>query len=266
MTTPDVPSVRTPTAAASACASPRPLRPARAVEPRTVLRAPGAALLVLLALLAGPPGWAAVPEPEPEPAAAEPDTGRFLPPWLHYHGSVGLGWISAPVPIRQRYQAGQDFELGLEVRPRANLRARVSGEYQVLPAVGRATYQIVTFMDPDGGTLSDTLSFDWLARGWLGAANAEVQWRALPHTWLLAGAGRGYLEAGVRAYHFKDPFIELNVEFPGSSGWAWITMLGARYEFDLFGPVLGAEVRWSTLDRPQDVLRTWSIRVGWQGR
>ncbi len=225
--------------------------------------------LVLLALLLSSvaPARAAVPEPAPPAAlASAADSGSFLPRWLHLHGSIGLGWIQSPVFIRQRYEAGQDFEFGLEARPRPRLRVRFNGEYQVLPAVGRASYQFVTFQDIDGGQLKDTLSFDWRGRGWLGAARAELQWRALPHTWLIAGVGRGYLAAGMRAYHFRDPFQTLDVEFPGSSGWAWIGALGARYDFDLFGPTLGAEVRWSTLDRPQDRLQTWSLRIGWQGR
>lgn len=220
-----------------------------------------------LLLLSSSPVRAAVPEPPPARApAAAPDSATFLPRWLHAHGSVGLGWIHSPEFIRQRYEVGQDFELGIEARPRPRLRVRLNGEYQVLPAVGRASYQFVTFQDLEGNQAVDTLSFDWRGRGWLGAARAEVQWRALPHTWLMVGAGRGYLGAGLRAYHFRDPFQTLDVEFPGSSGWAWIGSLGTRYDFDLFGPTLGAELRWSTLDRPQDRLQTWSLRIGWQGR
>jgi hypothetical protein len=224
-------------------------------------------LIALAACLSPSRARSAVPEPAPEPpAAAAPDTTGFLPRWLHLHGSFGLGWISSPTFIRQRYQAGQAFELGLEVRPRPNLRLRLNGEYQVLPAVGRVTYQVVTLQDLEGAQLLDTLSFDWIGRGWLGSARTEAHWRVLPATWLMAGAGRGHLGAGMRAYHFRDPFVTLDVGFPGSSGWAWISMLGARYEFDVFGPTLGAELRWSTLDRPQDRLQTWSIRVGWQGK
>jgi hypothetical protein len=231
-----------------------------------VPRAPAASFLLALGLLV-PAARAAVPEPESPPSVSQvPDTSRFLPRWLHLHASVGFGWISSPRFVRERYQGGQDFEAGLESRPRPGLRLRLSGEYQVLPAVGRATYQIVAFEDLEGGQLLDTLAIDWYGRGWLGAARAEVQWRTLPHTWLLAGAGRGYVEAGMRPYHIEHPGITVDVEFPGSSGWAWIGMLGARYEFDVFGPLLGAEVRWSTLDRPQDRLRTWSIRIGWQGK
>lgn len=229
--------------------------------------------LLLLALsspaltIAAGSARAAVPEPPPranQPAAA--DSAQFLPRWVHMHGSFGYGWIQGPAVIRQRYEAGQDFELGLEARMRPNLRLRVNGEYQVLPAVGQAIYQFVVSQDLDGSQAVDTLSFEWRARGWLGAARTELQWRALPHTWLMAGAGRGYLGAGVRAFHFRDPFQTLDVRFPGSSGWAWIASAGARYDFDVFGPLLGAELRWSTLDRPQDRLQMWSLRIGWQGR
>jgi len=235
-------------------------------NPAARRRRPPPAALALAACLFTLPASAAVPEPSPEPPAAAPDSAGFLPRWLHLYGSAGIGWISAPRFIRQRYQAGQAIELGLEGRPRRDLRLRFGGEYQVLPAVGRATYQIVTLRDLEGGVALDTLSFDWIGRGWLGAARGEAHWRALPATWLMAGVGRGFLAAGMRAYHFRDPFIELDVEFPGSSGRAWIGMLGARYDFEVFGPRLGAEVRWSTLDRPQDRLQTWSIRIGWQGK
>jgi hypothetical protein len=225
--------------------------------------------LALAACLLAAPALAAVPEPESEsqpPAASASDSARFLPRWLHAHGSVGLGWIASPAFIRERYEVGQAYELGVEARPRSNLRVRVAGEYQVLPAVGRVTYQIVTFEDLEGGQAVDTLSFDWIRAGWFGSGRTELQWRALPETWLIAGAGRGFLRAGHRPYHFRDPGYTVDLAFPGSSGWAWTGMLGARYEFDLFGPRLGAELRWSTLERPQDRLRTWSIRIGWQGR
>lgn len=223
-------------------------------------------LFCVLTLGAGR-GLAAVPEPPRGPGAvAARDTSHFLPRWLHMQGSAGYGWIQGPEPIRQRYEAGQDFELGLEARMRPGLRLRLNGEYQVLPAVGSATYEFVVSQAADGTQVLDTLSFDWRGRGWLAAARTELQWRALRRTWLIAGAGRGYLAAGVRAHHFRNPFEMLDVRFPGSSGWAWIASAGARYDFDLFGPMLGAEVRWSLLERPQDRLQMWSIRIGWQGR
>jgi len=227
-----------------------------------------AAATCALALLAiAPVALAAVPEPPTgAPPASAPDTSRFLPAWLHLHASLGFGWIATPTFLRQRYEAGQDIEFGVETRMRKNFRLRLNGEYQALPALGQATYQTVIFRDLDGGEVRDTLSFDWRARGWLGAARMEAQWQALPHTWLLGGFGRGYLGAGLRAFHFADPFTTLDVHFPGSSGWAWITSAGMRYDIDFLGPVLGAEVRWSSLDRPQDRLQTWSIRIGWQGR
>ncbi|HEY6196046.1 MAG TPA: hypothetical protein VI504_13470 [Candidatus Eisenbacteria bacterium] len=199
-------------------------------------------------------------------APAAPDTAHFLPRWLHSNGSAGYGWIQGPALIRQRYEAGQDFELGLEARPRPRLRVRLSGEYQILPAVANATYAFVSSSQAKGTPVIDTLSFEWRQRGWLGAARGEFLWRALPHTWLVAGAGRGYLGAGVRAFHFSNRFETLDVPFPGSSGWGWIASAGARYDFDLFGPMLGAELRWSAFDRPQDRLHMWSLRIGWQGK
>jgi hypothetical protein len=239
---------------------------ARANLQRCAIRAALTLVLAALAWLAPARSRAAVPEPTPPSAPAPPDTTAFLPRWLHLHASLGVGWISSPRFIRERYEAGQDVEAGFEVRPRANLRWRLNGEYQVLPALGRVTYQSVAFEDPEGNVYADTISFDWRGRGWLGIARTELQWRALPNTWLLLGAGRGYLAAGQRAYHYSSPFETLDIAFPGSSGWAWIGTTGVRYEFDIFGPVLGAEVRWSTLDRPQDELQMWSIRIGWQGK
>lgn len=232
------------------------------------LRPPFVRLVALSIALACLPAAArgAVPEPSAPPAPAAPDTSQFLPRWLHVQAGVGFGWISSPVFLRQRYEAGEGFEAGLEARMRPNLRLRLNGEYQVLPAVGLLNVAFVSFTDVDGGQVVDTLSFDWRRAGWLGSIRTELQWRALPHTWLLLGAGRGYLNAGVRPYHFRDPFVTLDVEFPGSSGWAWTTSAGARYDFDIFGPVLGVETRWSSLDRPQDRLQTWSIRIGWQGK
>lgn len=237
----------------------------RAVLQRFASHVPAIVVAGALAL-AAVPTRAAVPEPPPPAAPAPPDTTAFLPRWLHLHAALGIGWISAPRFIRERYEAGQDFEAGFEVRLRPRLRLRLNGEYQTLPALARVQYQFVTLRDADGNAVTDTLLFDSLGRGWLGAARTELQWRALPHTWLLFGAGRGYLAAGHRAFHFEDQNETVDIAFPGSSGWAWITSLGASYEFDLFGPTLGAEVRWSRLDRPQDELDTWSIRIGWQGK
>ena len=219
--------------------------------------------LPMVAALATHAG-AAVPEPPP-PAAVTPavDSGAFLPRWLRFRGSVGYGWISAPTDIRQRHEAGQALELGVEAQPRPRLRFRVNGEYQVLPAVSRLDYTLIWFEDLDGNSLRDTISVEARGRSWLASGRAELQWRALPHTWLLAGGGRGYLAAGLRAYHFRNQFETLDIEFPGSSGWAWTTSLGARYEFDVFGPMLGAEVRWTNLARRQDHIQTWSIRIGW---
>jgi hypothetical protein len=224
--------------------------------------------IVLAAALALPalPTRAAVPEPPPPAAPAPPDTSAFLPRWLHLHAALGIGWISAPRFLRERYEAGQEIEAGFEARLRPRLRLRLNGQYAMLPALARVNYQFVTSRDLDGNAVTDTLLFDSLGRGWLGAARTELQWRALPHTWLLLGAGRGYLAAGHRAHHFEDQNETIDIEFPGSSGWAWITSLGASYEFDIFGPTLGAEVRWNRLDRHQDELDTWSIRIGWQGK
>ena len=228
---------------------------------------PSLVLAAATLLLAAAPARSAVPEPPPPPQARSgPDTSRFLPRWLHMQASVGYGWIQGPVLIRQRYEAGQDFQLGFEARMRPNLRLRLDGEYQVLPAVAKASYAVLSFRNSDGSLASDTVSFEWRGRGWLGAARSELQWRALPHTWLTVGAGRGYLDAGVRPFHYASPFESLDIEFPGSSGWGWLTSAGARYDFDLFGPLLGAELRWSTLDRPQDRLQMWSLRIGWQGK
>ncbi len=234
------------------------------------LRMSVTAPLLVAALLAFSPAsvvHAAVPEQSfPAQRAAVPDTSQFLPRWLHLHAGVGYGWLSSPPNIRERYEAGQDFEFGVEARTQPRVRLRLSGEYQVLPAIGRVNYTIFGTEPRGGGTATDTLSFDWKQRGWIGAARLEGQFRLLPHTWLLAGGGRGYLGAGVRPYHFRDPFGTVDIEFPGSSGWGWLTSAGARYEFDIFGPVLGAEVRWSVFDRPQDHLQLWSIRIGWQGK
>lgn len=225
-----------------------------------------AALATVAAVASNPLVHAAVPEPQPshaEPAAH--DSSQFLPRWLHMQASVGLGWIAGPAFIRERYEAGQDFELGVEARPRPGVRLRLNGEYQVLPAVGVAHYQFVAAQGLDGSQVIDTLSFDWRQRGWLGASRLELQWRVVPHVWLMGGAGRGYLGAGVRAFHFADPFQSLDVTFPGSSGWAWIVTQGVRYDFDLFGPMIGVEVRHSALERTQDTLQMWSVRIGWQG-
>ena len=95
-------------------------------------------VFVVAAGAAAMPARAAVPEqPQRPQAPAPPDTSHFLPGWLHLHGSIGYGWIQGPAVIRQRYEAGQDFQFGLEARPGPRLRVHLDGEYQVLPAVAR---------------------------------------------------------------------------------------------------------------------------------
>src|ERR1044072_7544323 len=70
---------------------------------------------------------AAGPPPRRAKAPAAPDSAHFLPRWLHSNGSAGYGWIQGPALIRQRYEAGQDFELGLEARPPAGAGAGAGG-------------------------------------------------------------------------------------------------------------------------------------------
>lgn len=230
-------------------------------------RLPAIPALVVTLCCVAPCARAAVPEQSfPAQQAAVSDTGQFLPRWLHLHGSIGYGWLSSPRRIRERYEAGQDFEFGLEARVQPRLRLRLNAEYQVLPALGELRYTILNTGGRVGGALSDTLSFDWQQRGWLGASRAEAQLRVLPHAWLIAGGGYGYLESGVRPYHFEDPFGTVDIVFPGSSGWGWLGSAGLRYEFDLFGPTLGVETRWSAFTRKQDDLQLWSVRIGWQGK
>lgn len=236
--------------------------------PFAVRRAPGvsaAALLLALGLCAAP-ARAAVPEQSFPAQQAPTDTGQFLPRWLHLHGSAGYGWLSSPGTIRRRYEPGQDFEFGLEARSHARMRLRLNAEYQVLPAVGELNYTILRAGARGDGAIYDTLSFDWRQRGWLGAGRAEAQYRVLKGVWLIGGAGYGYMASGVRPYHFDDPFGTIDVRFPGSSGWGWLGSAGLRYEFDVFGPVLGVETRWSAFTREQDDLQLWSVRIGWQGK
>ena len=78
----------------------------------------------------------------------------------------------------------------------------------------------------------------------------EGQWALTPQLWMIGGIGRGYLETGLRTLHVGNQFESLDLDFPGSSGWAWIATAGTSSEFDLFGPRLSAEVRTSYLMRP----------------
>jgi hypothetical protein len=190
------------------------------------------------------------------------DSSGVLPRWLHFNASAGAGWISAPAKIRKRYEGGWNLDGGVEARVHPRLRLRLNGEYQMLPSIGKEIYGIDNYLDANGVFHSDTLAFEYLNRGWLGAARLEAQAKVLPHFWIIGGIGRGYLGSGGRAYDFATPFESLNVKFEGSNGWAWIPMAGARYDFDVFGPLIAFETRYSALQRKQDVLHTWSIRVG----
>lgn len=220
---------------------------------------------LMLTLLSARPVTAAVREPEPEPEESQVvivDSSGVLPRWLHLNASVGAGWISAPVHIRKRYEGGWSLDGGLEARLHSRLRLRLNAEYQTLPSIAQGIYGIDNYFDANGVFHSDTLAFEYLRRGWLGAGRLEAQAKVLPHIWLLGGIGRGYLSSGGRAYDFATPFESRNVTFAGSNGWAWIPMIGARYDFDAFGPLVAFETRYSALQRKQDVLHTWSIRIG----
>jgi len=89
-----------------------------------------AAAMLLLAACALAPGTArAQGSGYGEPVKTAPrDTSRFLPDWLHLHAAIGVGWLASPIQIRQIYQAGQGYELGLEARPADAWRLRLNAE------------------------------------------------------------------------------------------------------------------------------------------
>ena len=227
-----------------------------------------ATLAALAAWLgASPPARAAVPEPDDAAAkAAAPDTGRFLPRWLHAHASAGLGWLASPEWMRKFYQAGQSYEVGLETRPTASFRLRLNGEYQALPAVAEMSRTFITSVPLlDQAPARDTVVVEARGTGWIGSGRLEGQMALTPEIWLIGGFGGGYLSTGLQTVHLSDPFTSYDFDFPGSSGWAWIATAGASYEFEIFGPRLSAEVRTNILMRERDRLQTWSIRLGWGG-
>jgi len=231
---------------------------------RNLLAALSLAVLACAPHIAG----AAVPEPTPEELqkAASKDTSRFLPQWLHLHAAVGLGWLASPEWLRKFYQAGQSYELGFEVRPGSTLKLRLTGDYQVLPAVTRAKFTFITSVPGlDGTPLRDSLQVETRANGWIGSGRLEAQWGLTPHLWLLGGFGPGYLNTGLESFHERDDFSSLDFEFPGRSGWTWIGTAGASYEFEAFGPRLSAELRTGYIMRELDRMQTWSIRLGWGG-
>ena len=230
-----------------------------------------AMLASLAACLAAPrPAGAAMHEPPAEgdkpSASAATDTSRFLPRWLSLHGSAGLGWLASPEWMRKFYQAGQSYDLGLEARPGATFRLRLNGEYQGLPVVTEAQYSYVYGVTIEGVPLRDTVVVQDRGNGWIGSARLEAQWALAPELWLLGGLGRGYLETGLHSQHPSDAFASsFNIDFPGSSGWAWVATAGTSYEFALFGPRLSAEVRTSYLMLGTSRMQIWSIRLGWGG-
>ena len=235
------------------------------------------ATLALLAACIGAPrsARAAVPEPPAEgakpAAAATPDSSRFLPRWVSLHASAGVGWLASPEWMRKFYQAGQSYDAGFEARPGKTFRLRLNGEYQALPAVTNASFSFVTSIPGlDTEPARDTVQVEARANGWIGSARLEAQWAIAPQLWVIGGFGRGYLDTGLRNMHLSDSFESIDLNFPGSSGWAWIGTAGASYEFELFGPRLSAEVRTGYLMRDQgrvdqSRMQTWSIRLGWGG-
>ena len=227
------------------------------------------ALLALLAACIAAPriARAAVEPPADEAAkAVAPDTSRFLPRWVHLHASAGLGWLASPEWMRKFYQAGQSYDVGFETRPGKTFRLLLNGEYQALPAVTNAAFSFVTSIPGfDTEPTRDTVQVEARANGWIGSARLEAQWSIAPQLWVIGGLGRGYLDTGLHNVHLSNSFESIDLEFPGSSGWAWIGTAGASYEFELFGPRLSAEVRTGYLMRGQSRMQTWSIRLGWGG-
>jgi len=220
------------------------------------------------------PARAAVPEPAEEAAKpAVQDTSRFLPRWLHLHAAAGLGWLASPEWMRKFYQAGQGYELGLEVRPGPALRLRLNGDYQTLAAVTHASFTFAASSSPKSAPQVDSIVVESRSTGWIGSARLEAQMALTPHLWLLGGLGRGYLETGLHSFHQNlvvpggqsTEVMSLDYHFPGSSGWVWLATAGTSYEFEVFGPRLSAEVRTSYLMLERDRLQTWSIRLGWGG-
>ena len=224
-------------------------------------------LALLAACLAAPHPARAAPETPAEtvPKPAAQDTSRFLPRWLHLHGSAGLGWLASPEWMRKFYQAGQSYDAGLEARPGKTFRLRLNGEYQALPAVTHAEFSFIVRDARQAIPVGDTVRVEERANGWIGSGRLEAQWAIAPQLWLIGGFGRGYLDTGLHSVHLSNDFASFDFDFPGSSGWAWIGTAGASYEFDMFGPRLSAEVRTGYLMRDQDRFQTWSIRLGWGG-
>jgi hypothetical protein len=213
------------------------------------------------------PARAAVPEqPAGDAKPAAPDTSRFLPRWVHLHASAGLGWLASPEWMRKFYQAGQSYAAGFESRPGRTFRLRLDGEYQSLPGVTDAEYSFISSTSPlDGLPARDTVRVESRANGWIGSARLEAQWALAPQLWVLGGFGPGYLSTGLHTIHSSDPYGTYDLDFPGTSGWAWIATAGTSYEFELFGPRLSAELRTSYLMRDQSRFQTWSLRIGWGG-
>jgi hypothetical protein len=122
------------------------------------------------------------------------------------------------------------------------------------------------YMTLGGIPIRDTLVVEERGNGWIGSARLEAQWSLAPQLWVLGGLGRGYVETGLQSQHPSSVYASsFLIDFPGSSGWAWIATAGTSYEFEMFGPRLSAEVRTSYLMRGTDRLQTWSIRLGWGG-
>jgi hypothetical protein len=174
--------------------------------------------------------------------------------------------MASPLAIRQLYQAGQGYEAGFEVRPSSGWRVRLNGDYQTLPVVTEA-HLVITIPPsfPKGEPVQDTLHLEGRGSGWLGSGRLEVQKALIPGLWALGGLGGGYLSSGLDVVNTGIGAISLADAFPGASGWALMPTLGGIAEFDILGPTLGIEVRWTGVMKPNDHLQTWSIRIGWQG-
>jgi len=139
----------------------------------------------------------------------------------------------------------------------------------MLPIVTTSQYTFITISPSEAIPVRDTLHLETTGQGWLGSGRLEAQVRLTQHVWAVAGLGRGYLESGLQPIHESNGTETLDLDFPGSSGWAWLTTIGGTYEFDFLGPLLAAEVRWTGIHhgevRPLERMNAWSIRIGWSG-
>lgn len=185
------------------------------------------------------------------------DTTGVLPKWMDGAVEAGVGGMTSPLSVKDRYSAGLDLAVELQALAAPALRFGAKAEYHDTPSNNEGfvatSHGIVSF-----DTFGDGKMFDLL-----GTVSVRP-WRQL---WLEGCAGYGHFDSGFGDINFIDGLTGDSYAPPGTIGWGPVAGAGARYEFQPNRrDRMYAGAGWRRMVRDDVTLQYGLIRVGYRFR